>query len=101
MAATQHGLANGHEIGDSMVAIANKLWAFSMGAGMRVQSVEGLVLRGDCLQSMPAAVSRGHARASWTYSSFSVIQLDAPCQATLGKQAELGYDELVKLSPHC
>lgn len=50
---------------------------------------------------MPAAVSREHARTSWTYSSFSVIQLDTPCQATLGKQAELGYDELVKLSRHC
>jgi hypothetical protein len=29
MAATEHGLANGHEIGDGVVAIADKLCAFS------------------------------------------------------------------------
>ena len=32
------------------------------------------------------------------HCSFCMIQLHAPCEAALGKQSELGRDELVKLS---
>jgi hypothetical protein len=31
VAATQHGLADGHEVRDRVVAIANELYAFRMG----------------------------------------------------------------------
>lgn len=31
------------------------------------------------------------------HCSFCMIQLHAPCEAALGKQSELGCDELVKL----
>jgi hypothetical protein len=48
MAAAEHRLANGHEVGDGVVAIANELCAFS-GSGRG--SVEGAcVLLGGCLR---------------------------------------------------
>jgi hypothetical protein len=48
MAATKHGLANGHEVRDRVVAIANKLYAIRMRKLRRVQL--GEVLLGGCLR---------------------------------------------------
>lgn len=33
----------------------------------------------------------------WEYRCFGVVELDAPREATLGEEAELGDDELVEL----
>jgi hypothetical protein len=55
MAPTKHGLANGHEVCDRVISIANKLYTFSMRLGMHVESE--VVLLGDCSRSMPGSIS--------------------------------------------
>lgn len=96
MATTEHRRANGHEVGDRVVSIADKLYAFSMRLGMRAKSE--VVLPGGCSRSKPDSISSIHVIACWTHGSFSMVQLHAPCQSTLRKESELRYDELVKLS---
>jgi hypothetical protein len=46
--AAQHGLADGHEVRDRVVAIADELYAFSMRKHMRMQP--GAVLLAGCSQ---------------------------------------------------
>jgi hypothetical protein len=53
VAATQHGLANGHEVRDRVVAIANELYAFRMRKPMRMRP--GSVPLAGYSQSVPEA----------------------------------------------
>ena len=46
MAATEHGLANGHEVGNGVPAIADELYAVRS-AG-RLSAAWGRILRGGC-----------------------------------------------------
>jgi hypothetical protein len=48
VAATQHGLADGHEVRDRVVAISNELYAFRMRKPMR--TLTGTVPLGGCSQ---------------------------------------------------
>lgn len=59
MATAKHGRANGHEVRDRVVSIANKLYAFSMRPRTRVGSE--VVLLGDCSRSMPGRLSSVYA----------------------------------------
>jgi len=96
MATAKHCRANRHEVGDRVVSIADKLYAFSMRLRMRAKSE--VVLPGGYSRSRPGSISSVHAISCETYGGFSMIQLHAPCQSTLRKESELRYDELVKLS---
>lgn len=97
MATTKHGLANGHEVRDRVVAIAYKLYV-SVNLDVAYRWVRGrtswrLFAINACSLSMP--ILQVGARP---YGSLRVVQLDTSRKATLREQSQLGYDKLVKLS---
>ena len=99
MAATKHGLAEGHEVCDGVVAIADEL------DGLEVFRLSGVVGRTSCrLLAIRACadISVCLGTVTWiehfsTHTCFRMIELDSSGQSALGKEAQLGYHELVKL----
>lgn len=95
MATTKHGLAQGHEICDGMVAIANELATGLAENGRGDSRTDFLeVVRDQCLGTYQRL---GLTCEYHTYNCLGVVELHSSCQSALGELSQLRDDELIEL----
>lgn len=101
MSSSQHGLAERHQVGHAMSAIADQL-CLAMSSIMTLPpKIRDERPREDYWQLSPdtRVSSRHHSRSTPadTHHRFGMIQLDAPRQSPLGEDSQLRYEEFVEL----
>jgi hypothetical protein len=95
MAASQHCLADGHEVRDRVLAITNELYGSARWSGMCAWGQYFLkIIRDERLKNF----SLRRDILAGTHSGLGVVQLHASRKATLGEKAKLRDDELVELA---
>lgn len=96
MAATEHRLANRHEVGNRVVSIADKLCAVRVEQRMRAIG-DGTSWRLFAMSAWSLS-EYPQCRVHGTHSGFRMVQFHAPREPALCQQAKLRDDELVDLS---
>jgi hypothetical protein len=93
----QHRCPNRHEVGHSVVAIADQLREERLVCGRKQQAGDSLL--GDCWQSMPMNNINTHnlAMRNKTYNCLSMVELHPSSQPALCKETQLRNSKLVHL----
>lgn len=89
MTTTQHGRAEGHEVGDTVVAIADQLLQVVGDEGLRVSVSELRMYNAGGGLRCPARRAGRPERIKRAYSGLGMVQLDTSGETPLGQEAQL------------